>query len=82
MHEYVRCMLLKPPANMQVWKCSKTCCDLLHRLMDNEHFAQSLTKDGLENKSLNVNKNVTCNNVSKTIYRLKFHIYHLEVFEI
>jgi len=50
--------------------------------MDTEHFAPSPTKDGLENKGLNANKNVTYNNVSKTIYRIKFHIYHPEVFEV
>lgn len=69
MQEYIHCIVLKPPANMQVWKCNKTCCDLLHRLMDTEHFAPSPTKDVLENRILKATKNMAYNNVSKIIYR-------------
>ena len=69
MQEYIRCILLKPPANMKVWKCNKTCCDLLHRLMGSEHFTPSPTKDELENKISKATKNMAYNNISKTIYR-------------
>ena len=56
MQEYICCIRLKHPANLQVLKYNKTCCDLLHRLMDTEHFVPSPTEDELQNKILNAKK--------------------------